>query len=69
MKHREFKQLSVPLRRARNALALASVLSLVSGVAWGQLGYQTSGSVIGDDVMYSIGGGSAVSMGRAAGMR
>ena len=30
---------------------------------------QTSGSVIGDEVMYSIGGGNAVSMSNAAGMR
>lgn len=50
-------------------MALTGALVLASGVAWGQLGYQTSGNVIGDDVMYSIGGGSAVSMGRAAGMR
>src|SRR3546814_17095074 len=56
-------------RRTEIVLALAGALALGSGVAWGQLGYQTSGSVIGDDVMYSIGGGNAVSMGRAAGMR
>src|SRR3546814_7729147 len=56
-------------RRTESGRALAGALALGSGVAWGQLGYQTSGSVIGDDVMYSIGGGNAVSMGRAAGMR
>nr|WP_231702318.1 integrating conjugative element protein [Halopseudomonas litoralis] len=32
-------------------------------------GFQYSGSVIGDEVMYSIGGGNAVSMSGAAGMR
>ncbi len=37
--------------------------------AWAQTGFQTSGPILGDEVMYSIGGGSAVSMGRAAGMR
>ena len=42
-------------RRAQN---------LVCGLAWAQAGFQTSGPVIGDEVMYSIGGGSAVSIGR-----
>ena len=68
MKRPAFKPFSVPARRGRTTLALAGALALAGGVAWGQLGYQASGSVIGDDVMYSIGGGSAVSMGRAAGM-
>ena len=50
--------------------ALACALALASGLAWAQsTGFQTGGSVIGDEVMYSIGGGNAVSMGRAAGMR
>lgn len=64
-----FNPFSRRARRTEIVLALAGALMLGSGVAWGQLGYQTSGSVIGDDVMYSIGGGNAVSMGRAAGMR
>lgn len=64
-----FNPFSRRARRTEIVLALAGALALGSGVAWGQLGYQTSGSVIGDDVMYSIGGGNAVSMGRAAGMR
>src|SRR3989344_8228181 len=68
MKRPAFKPFSVPARRGRTTLALAGALALAGGVAWGQLGYQASGSVIGDDVMYSIGGGSAVSMGRAARM-
>ena len=68
MKRSAFKPFSLPARRAKTTLVLAGALALAGGVAWGQLGYQASGSVIGDDVMYSIGGGSAVSMGRAAGM-
>src|SRR3546814_19951911 len=64
-----FNPFSSRLRRTNVRLAVAGALALASGVAWGQLGYQTGGSVIGDDVMYSIGGGNAVSMGRAAGMR
>ncbi len=48
---------------------LASALVLVSNLVSAQPdGFQNSGSVIGDDLMYSIGGGSAVSMSRAAGM-
>jgi hypothetical protein len=59
-----------PPRRRRPLRPTAlGALALVCGLAWAQAGFQTSGSVIGDDVMYSIGGGSAVSMGRAAGMR
>ncbi|QPP36600.1 integrating conjugative element protein [Pseudomonas aeruginosa] len=69
MKRSDSMQFSPPARGKRICLALTGALVLASGVAWGQLGYQTSGNVIGDDVMYSIGGGSAVSMGRAAGMR
>ncbi|EIU1334784.1 integrating conjugative element protein, partial [Pseudomonas aeruginosa] len=64
-----FNPFSRRVRRTRIVMAVAGALALTSGVAWSQLGYQTGGSVIGDDVMYSIGGGNAVSMGRAAGMR
>tara|TARA_R100000656_G_scaffold79674_5_gene58517 strand:+ start:2749 stop:3693 length:945 start_codon:yes stop_codon:yes gene_type:complete len=50
--------------------ALACALAVASGLALAQSGgFQTSGSVIGDEVMYSIGGGNAVSMSGAAGMR
>lgn len=50
--------------------ALAGALALGSGLAWAQSGgFQTGGAVISDEVMYSIGGGNAVSMGRAAGMQ
>ena len=67
-----------PDRRRHSILAdhlwrpaiLAGALALASGWAWAQSGgFQTSGSVIGDEVMYSIGGGNAVSMSGAAGMR
>ncbi|MBJ7223550.1 MULTISPECIES: integrating conjugative element protein [unclassified Brenneria] len=50
--------------------ALACALALTSGLTLAQSGgFQTTGSVIGDEVMYSIGGGNAVSMSGAAGMR
>lgn len=59
----------VSLRFWRPAV-LAISLSLVSGLVLAQSGgFQNSGSVIGDEVMYSIGGGNAVSMSGAAGMR
>lgn len=49
---------------------LACALTLSSGLALAQSGgFQNRGSVIGDEVMYSIGGGNAVSMSGAAGMR
>ncbi len=49
---------------------LACALALACGLASAQSGgFQNSGSVIGDEVMYSIGGGNAVSMSGAAGMR
>lgn len=49
---------------------LACALALSSGLASAQSGgFQNSGSVLGDEVMYSIGGGNAVSMSGAAGMR
>lgn len=50
--------------------ALACALAVASGLALAQSGgFQNSGNVIGDEVMYSIGGGNAVSMSGAAGMR
>ncbi|MDX9875295.1 MAG: integrating conjugative element protein [Spongiibacteraceae bacterium] len=50
------------------ALACALAVASAQAVAQGG-GFQNSGSVIGDEVMYSIGGGNAVSMSGAAGMR
>ncbi|AMR77729.1 MULTISPECIES: integrating conjugative element protein [Betaproteobacteria] len=53
------------------AIALICAATIAAaGVAWAQTrsGVQHQGSVIGDDVLYSIGGGRAVSMGGAANM-
>ncbi|CAI07540.1 conserved hypothetical protein [Aromatoleum aromaticum EbN1] len=65
------------LRRAKSPLLatlLVAAITLVVGVAWAQTridpnGVNVSGSVIGDDVLYSIGGGRAVSMGGAGNMQ
>ncbi len=65
------------LRRANSPLPatlLVAAITLVVGVAWAQTridpnGVNVSGSVIGDDVLYSIGGGRAVTMTGAANMR
>ncbi|MDR0578732.1 MAG: integrating conjugative element protein [Candidatus Accumulibacter sp.] len=63
------------LFRARFPLALLSLfLALAPFHAWAQLtiddqGFRASGSVIGDDVLYSIGGGRAVSMSGAGNMQ
>ena len=56
------------------ATLLVAAITLVVGVAWAQTridpnGVNASGSVIGDDVLYSIGGGRAVSMGSAGNMQ
>ena len=65
------------LHRAKSLLRatlLVAAITLVVGVAWAQTridpnGVNVSGSVIGDDVLYSIGGGRAVSMGSAGNMQ
>ena len=65
------------LRRAKSPLRatlLVAVITLVVGAAWAQTridpnGVNVSGSAIGDDVLYSIGGGRAVSMGGAGNMQ
>ena len=56
------------------AAALACAVAAGTGVAWAQTridrtGVSVSGSVIGDDVLYSIGGGRAVSMSSAGNMQ
>ena len=56
------------------ATLLVAAITLVVGAAWAQTridpnGVNASGSVIGDDVLYSIGGGRAVSMGSAGNMQ
>jgi len=65
------------LRRAKShlrATLLMAAITLAVGAAWAQTridpnGVNVSGSVIGDDVLYSIGGGRAVSMGGAGNMQ
>ena len=57
-------------RPYRLAVALACAFTAAVGVAWAQTridpsGVSVNGNVIGDDVLYSIGGGRAVSMGGA----
>ncbi|QLF92107.1 integrating conjugative element protein [Pseudomonas sp. ABC1] len=69
MKHPEMTPLYIKSRSLLHPSLLAGAIALACGLAWGQTGYQTGGPVIGDEVMYSIGGGNAVSMSRAAGMR
>ncbi|MQT88066.1 integrating conjugative element protein [Pseudomonas nabeulensis] len=70
MKNPDLTNLSVVMRSPWRLHALACALALASGLACAQsAGFQNSGSVIGDEVMYSIGGGNAVSMSGAAGMR
>lgn len=49
-------------------MLLTVMLSNLSSVAAAP-GFSNAGSVIGDDVLYSIGGGNAVSMGRAGNMQ
>jgi len=56
------------------AVLLAATLALTGTTGWAQTridpnGISASGSVIGDDVLYSIGGGRAVSMGSAGNMQ
>ena len=55
--------------RSHSAI-LVSALVLASGLAMAQgSNLQTSGSGMGDEVMYSIGGGNTVSMSKGVGMR
>ncbi|WP_238897637.1 integrating conjugative element protein [Achromobacter xylosoxidans] len=69
MKRPEMMNLSARASRLLRRTVLTSTLVLSCGLTWAQASLQTGGSIIGDEVMYSIGGGSAVSMGHAAGMR
>ena len=50
---------------------IGTLFSLCSATAWcaDPINASSSGSVIGDEVLYSIGGGSAVAMGSAGNMR
>jgi len=62
------------VRPYRLAVALACAFTAAVGVAWAQTridpsGVSVNGNVIGDDVLYSIGGGRAVSMSGAGNMQ
>lgn len=62
------------LRCARKVITTALLCAAINSVALAQTridssGASTGGSVIGDDVLYSIGGGRAVSMGGAGNMQ
>ncbi len=70
MNHPDMTKPASLIRRPCRPVVLACALALACGLASAQSGgFQNSGSVIGDEVMYSIGGGNAVSMSGAAGMR
>jgi len=60
-----------PLRSSLLAASLAvAILAMgASHASAAEYGYEASGNVIADDVLYSVGGGSAVGMGRAGNMR
>lgn len=70
MNRPDMTKLASLIRRSCRPAVLACALALACDLASAQSGgFQNSGSVIGDEVMYSIGGGNAVSMSGAAGMR
>lgn len=70
MKRLDPKTFSILGPRLWQPTLWVAALTLSSGLALAQDGgFQNSGTVIGDEVMYSIGGGNAVSMSGAAGMR
>lgn len=58
------------LRLTGLAVVIAGAISVTSATAVGaDYGYEASGNVISDNVLYNIGGGSAVGMGRAGSMQ
>jgi integrating conjugative element protein (TIGR03755 family) len=68
MKALPFSSRALAVRPSVRNVLLACILALASGSPWAQTnvnehGVHHRGSVIGDDVLYSIGGGRAVSMG------
>ncbi|WP_433915097.1 integrating conjugative element protein [Pectobacterium aroidearum] len=70
MKRLDPKAFSILVPRLWQPTLWVAALTLSSGLALAQDGgFQNSGAVIGDEVMYSIGGGNAVSMSGAVGMR
>jgi integrating conjugative element protein (TIGR03755 family) len=60
---------SLALRRFWRQALLLAVLPIGAAHAADPINAGSRGSVLGDDVLYSIGGGSAVSMGRAGNMQ
>lgn len=50
------------------AIGLLCSLASASALSADPINVSSSGSVIGDDVLYSVGGGSAVTMGSAGNM-
>jgi len=67
------RSVSIHTALVRLALPIVALMLACNGASAqtrvNEYGVQHQGSVIGDDVLYSIGGGRAVSMGGAAGMR
>ncbi|MFK4135343.1 integrating conjugative element protein [Pseudomonas luteola] len=62
--------LSITRQSLRLAIAIASfTFTSLALAAADDYGYEASGNVIGDDVLYRIGGGNAVSMGSAGNMQ
>ena len=51
MKRPELINLSAKARRLLRPAALAGALALGCGLAWAQTGFQTSGPILGDEVM------------------
>lgn len=56
------------MKRLPQAVGVALVLSCTQATAADPINLESQGSVIGDDVLYSIGGGNAVTMGSAGNM-
>ncbi|WP_296180324.1 integrating conjugative element protein [Pseudomonas sp. UBA1879] len=56
------------MKRSSLAIGLACCLASATAISADPINASSSGSVIGDDVLYSIGGGSAVTMGSAGNM-
>ena len=56
------------MKHITKAIGIALSLSSTAALAVDPIKVESQGSVIGDDVLYSIGGGSAVTMGSAGQM-
>ena len=60
MKRPALMNLPTVARRLLRPTVLTCALAMGGGLAWAQSGFQTSGPILGDEVMYSIGGGSLI---------